>query len=450
MPDAPTRRSNFLQFALLFAIILIGTQMLLPLLFPAQFGAERDLKGVLLRPANAKFSIGHHPVLVLDNRTEATIQLPNRCPEPPVDLFMVQNPGTPQEQRSPITSAEAATGCAPIDPIAPGEDVQISLAPWKYSLFERVGTFEAALPASVVPTGSGAAAAISSTSVSSSSSSGSATAVQAAAPVAARFVIVEPGAATKLFRTFITAPFLNFLIFVASILPNHSLGIAIIILTLLVKLLLFYPTKHALEGQKKMQLLQPKLDALKHQYGKDAQKLQAETMKLWKEHKINPFSSCLPTLLQFPILIGLFYVVRDGSHLELSRHLIYPLYQNLPWTFDTVFLGFDLLKPSLYILPPLLVLMQFFQMRLAFKINQNKRKNKEAIIDVGADGKPEKKKDSSPQQVQQQVMMYALPLMIGFFAIKFPSAVSLYWGVSTLFAIGQQILVNREHLTVRS
>jgi YidC/Oxa1 family membrane protein insertase len=259
----------------------------------------------------------------------------------------------------------------------------------------------------------------------------------------ARFQISEPGPITKLFRTFITAPFLNFLIFIASLVPSHDLGLAIIILTIVVKIVLFFPTKKALEGQKKMQLLQPKLEALKKQYGSDQQKLNEETMKLWKDHKINPFSACLPTLLQFPILIGLFYVIRDGSHLEVSRHLIYPMYQNLPWTFDTFFLGLDLLKPSIYIMPPLLFAMQFIQMKLSFAINARKKAGKkDDVIDVGA----KEKKPADPQALQQQIMLYGLPLMIAVFAFQFPAAVSLYWGVSTLFSIGQQILVNREHI----
>lgn len=436
MPDAPKRR-NLFQFMLLFAVIYLATQFVLRIFFPSQFGGSQPQTGILLRPVDASITIGHHPELVLENRTQAPLMIPSRCPSPPFDLFSMENPGTPQEKATPITSTEAVTGCEPTPTIPPGEEAKLSLAPWKYALFERVGTFEARLPSDVT----------------SPAATGTGTAL---APVSTRFTISEPGVITKLFRTFITAPFLNALIFIASLIPSHDLGFAIIILTLLVKILLFLPTKHALEGQKKMQLLQPKLEALKHQYGSDQKKMQEETMKLWKEHKINPFSACLPTLLQLPILIGLFYVIRDGSHLEVSRHLIYPAYQDLPWGFDTFFLGLDLLKPSVYIMPPLLVVLQYLQMKLSFAINARKKAKSESakIIDVPQkndkqDGK-EAKKPASPQDMQQKIMTYGLPLMIGFFAFQFPAAVSIYWGISTLFSIGQQILVNREHLTVRT
>ena len=228
---------------------------------------------------------------------------------------------------------------------------------------------------------------------------------------------------------------MNLLILVASILPDHNLGIGIIILTLLVKLLLFIPTQHALEGQKKMQLLQPKLEAVKKQYKDNPTKMQEETMKLWKEHKVNPLQSCLPILIQFPVLIGLFYVIRDNVNLSMSHDLIYPVYQHLSWTFGTNFLGLDLTKPNVWIFPPLLVVLQFFQMKLSFMI-ADKKKEKQIVKAEAATG----------METQQKVMLYVLPFMIGFFALKFPTAVALYWGISTLFAIGQQVIVNREHI----
>jgi len=162
-------------------------------------------------------------------------------------------------------------------------------------------------------------------------------------------------------------------------------------------------------------------------------------MKVWKEHGINPFQSCLPLLIQMPVLIGVFYTVRDGSILELSKHLIYPFYQHLDWTFGTTFLGLDLLKPNVYIFPPLLVILQFIQMKLTFAAAKKKRQQS---------GEKAKNEGDKSQQLQQQMMLYGLPLMIGVFAFQFPAAVSLYWGVSTLFAIGQQMVVNREKITL--
>src|SRR5205814_497411 len=101
-------------------------------------------------------------------------------------------------------------------------------------------------------------------------------------------------------------------------------------------------------------------------------KMQEETMKLWKEHKVNPLQSCLPILIQFPVLIGLFYVIRDDANLALSRDFIYPVYQHLSWNFSTHFLGLDLTQPNFWIFPPLLVALQFFQIKLSLVIADRK------------------------------------------------------------------------------
>ncbi|MBM3231375.1 membrane protein insertase YidC, partial [Candidatus Peregrinibacteria bacterium] len=356
----------------------------------------------------------HHPILVLENHTDTSLPLNDRCPMPPVVIRQIAADGTKTE----LLTKENAVPCVPPPAaLTPGASVKFDLAPWKYSLFSEYGNYEAEL---VLPAGF---------------SAGSGT-------VIAAFSIYEPGVSTQLFRTFVTKPLLNLFIFIASLLPGHNLAIAIILVTILVKLILYVPTQHALEGQRKMQAVQPKMDEIRRKYKDDPKKQQEETMKLWKESKVNPMQSCLPMLVQFPILIGLFYTVRDGSVLALSKHLLYPPYQHLTWAFGTSFFGLDLLVPEVYFFPIALVALQFFQMKLSFAIAKKKRSAKD-------EGKPEKKKEEgmSQQEIQQKVMLYALPLMIGFFALQFPAAVSLYWGVSTLFGIGQQLVVNRKALS---
>lgn len=414
MADTPKRGNSILQFALIFAIVYLGSQFLLRTFFPQK---PEGGGNVQLQVANT--TLGHYPVMTVQNSTASGVTVASHCPQPPVDVFAVQPAAGTGETLTPIVSSETAVPCDPASvSVSAGGSAQISLAPWKYSMFGKAGLYEVRLP---VENGPGTQT------------------------IKTRFMISEPSALTKLFRTLITKPFLNLLIFFASWLPDHNLGVAIIVLTLLVKLLLYFPTQHALEGQKKMQLLQPKMDELKRKYPDDPRKVQEETVKLWKEYKVNPFQSCLPTLVQFPILIGLFYVIRDGSILALSREFIYPVYQHLSWAFGTSFLGLNLLKPEVYVMPALLVILQFLQMKLTFAISDRKKARQQKVIDV-------KKKDepASSSMLQQRMMMYLLPLMIGFFALKFPSAVAIYWGVSTLFAIGQQIVVNREHLSVKA
>ncbi|NOS68066.1 MAG: YidC/Oxa1 family membrane protein insertase [Candidatus Peribacteraceae bacterium] len=470
----PQKRSSIFQFLLLFLTLYIGMNFIMGQFFPSKT-PQQMVSGPELT-ASSSFTLGNHPVVTLTNKAASeqsfgitgwiaskwcaahrffTVSsetgkctakavvysgtpytLANRCPNPPFDIFVVEKPGEADEKLTPVQSGETVIACESVPVLEPGEIASISLAPWKYSIFEKPGTYEVRLPGATVtpPKATG-------------------TGTISVPKNVARFSLVEPGIFRKTFRTFISAPFLNFLVFVASMTPGYNLGVAIILLTLAVKILLFFPTQHALEGQKKMQMLQPKLEALKAKYKGDAKKIQEETMNLWKEHKINPFQSILPMLLQFPVLIGLFYVIRDASDVALSQHLLYGFNQDLSWQFGTGFLGLDLLEPNWLIMPVLLMALQFFQMKLSFSI-QKRKKNKqdsssgpEKVIDVDEKGNP-KKAEMSSQDMQQKMMLYGLPFMIGFFALQFPAAVALYWGVSTVFAIGQQVIVNREHLRV--
>lgn len=416
--------SRIWNFLLIFALVYLGSELIFRYVFPPKTPEQNA--PVVLSMQDSSIRLGITPVALIKNNTNTALTLSDRCPRPPLTVFKVGE----NNALTDITTDQISLPCEKVPAIAPGESGTIDFGPWKQSLFSEVGIYELELPVKV---GTGT-----SLEQGTGSSVGSSEGSQYREGIITRFEITEPGFFTKLFRTFITKPLLNALIFVASITPGRDLGLSIIIITILVKLLLFLPTQHALEGQKKMQLLQPKFEAIKRQYADNSQKMQEETMKVWKEHKINPLQSCLPLLIQFPILIGLFYVIREGSHLELSQHLVYPMYQNIDWTFDTNFLGLDLTKKYVWLFPPLLVVLQFIQMKLSFHISDKKKaKQIEKTTTPEAD---------TAQEIQQRVMTYALPLMIGFFGIQFPSAVSLYWLVSTVFAIGQQLIVNREHI----
>ncbi|TSC80629.1 MAG: preprotein translocase subunit YidC [Candidatus Peregrinibacteria bacterium Gr01-1014_25] len=404
------KRSRILEFALIFAIAYLLSQALTTFVFPKRGEQPR---GLTVSMQDATVRRGHAPVVAIQNDTahELLVSSDITCPMPPFNVFRV---GGGSGELTKLTTDDGTIVCDETVHILGGDSGTFSLAPWKYTLFAEAGEYEIRLPMSPASTAL------------FSSSGGTLT-------LSTRFTLNEASAPVRLFRGLIIKPLLFVLVAIAGALPGHSLGLAIILLTVLVKLLLFIPTQHALEGQRKMQALQPKLEALKKTHGGDGKKLHEETLKLWREHKVNPFQSCLPMLLQFPVLIGLFYVIRDGGDLSIAREYLYPTHEHLSWTFDHHFLGLDLTKPSWYLFPPLLVGLQFVQMWLSFHIAKRKGQK---------EGKPQPV--SAATETQQKVMLYVLPLMIGFFAFQFPSAVSLYWAVSTLFAIGQQVVVNRK------
>lgn len=244
-----------------------------------------------------------------------------------------------------------------------------------------------------------------------------------------------PGIFRRLFRLLISRPLFNSMVFFIDKLPNHSLGFSIIILTVLVRFLLFFPNQKSMKSQRKLQKLQPKIEALKKQYGKNQQVLAMKTMELYKSEKINPMSSCLPMMAQMPIMLGIYYTVKDG----VSEHLRILLYSfNAGIDLSEVnpdFFGLNLEIPNTLVLPILVGGAQFLAIKLSFIANK-KKKAKHGGKKKDAEGM------AGQMEQMQKMMQYFLPVMLAFFTASFPAAVGIYWLTSTIFGIFQQKLVN--------
>lgn len=400
-PPPSKRRSSLGEFLLTFALILIVTQLGLRFLFPDAYRGGREApSGVELRPERRSFTVGNGVVLLLENTRSSPLSLPDHCPAPPVLVAR----RVEQEWRE-IDAGSPVIPCASLLTLGPQETIRIDLSPWKYHLFPEPGTYRFTL-LEVGGEGSG---------------TGTTTTVR----------VKSPNVFTALFRGIILKPLYNTLLLLGSIIPDHSLGWSIILLTVLVKVLLFLPSKHALEGQRKLQAVQPKIDVLKKKYGHDQKRLSEETLQVWREHGVNPFRSCLPTIIQIPILIGLFFVVRDGADTALNRHLLYGVWNGAIVDLEPIFLGLlDLRVPNFTVFPLALFLLQFWQMRMMF-------------IPPPSPPKSDQQRSWLERIDQRTIMNYGLPLMVAGFAVTLPSAVSLYWAVSTLFAILQQVVMTR-------
>lgn len=236
--------------------------------------------------------------------------------------------------------------------------------------------------------------------------------------------VVNPSFIKLLWREFLYKPIYNTLIFFLNKIPGHHLGWAIILLTFIIKLILLVPNQKALKSQRKLQKVQPQLDALRQKYKNDPQRLAQETMQIWQKHKVSPMGSCLPMLIQFPILIALFYVVKNGLQITNPELLYEPLRHFKVEVVNFMFLGvLDLAKNSLIVLPLIVAGLQFTQIKLSFSRIQPSAK-------------------SNPMMGMNQVMQYFMPIMIAVFTASLPAAVGLYWGTSTLFSVGQQLVVN--------
>ncbi len=205
-------------------------------------------------------------------------------------------------------------------------------------------------------------------------------------------------------------------------------GIAIIVLTLGIKVVLSPIFQFQLMTSRRIQAEQrkiaPQMAQLRKKYKKDPQRLNQETMALYREHGINPLSQmsgCLPAVVQAPILIALYWVI-FGAQKSLTSDHHFLWIANIAHTPSHDFgLGLGV-AVGLLVLPVLAGLTTFVQTKMMTPVG-------------GTAGQ-----DPSTAQVQQTMTMF-MPVMIGFFAINFPAALALYWVVSNLFSIGQQYFI---------
>ena len=236
----------------------------------------------------------------------------------------------------------------------------------------------------------------------------------------------------SIWYTLVYNPIYNALIFLVDILPGHSVGLAIILITLAVKVILYPLTTRSIKAQRAMKELEPELKQIKEKHGDNREKLAQATMSLYKERGVTPFSGCLPLLIQIPVVIGLYLVFYSGLK-EIDPTILYS-FVSAPESLDMHFLIFDLSAKSMF-LAVLAGVAQYYQTSLSL----GKPKPEEQTKKEG---------ESSFQQdftrSMQIQMRYVLPVMIGFIAYTTAAAVALYWATSNILGIVQEYLVKRE------
>jgi len=223
----------------------------------------------------------------------------------------------------------------------------------------------------------------------------------------------------------ILSPMINILIVVSGYLFNNF-GLAIIALTIFVRLVTLPLTTKQLRATKAMQELQPKLAELQKKHGKDRQKMAQEQMRLYKESGVSPAGCMLPMLVQLPIWIALFQsiirvlAVVPEDFLNLSRHL----YSSWSEVFSLVplnskFLWLDLATPDRMLLLPILVGgTMWLQQKMVTPKTADPR-----------------------QQAQSTMMLWVMPLMFAFLTLQFPSGLALYWVISNIISIVMQYYI---------
>jgi len=224
-----------------------------------------------------------------------------------------------------------------------------------------------------------------------------------------------------LFFTIFYQPIFNLLVWLYNNLPGHDLGLAIIALTLIIRLLLYIPSKKSIKAQKELASIQPEIDKIKQEHKNDKEKMGPALMALYKDKKINPFASCLPMLIQLPFLFAIYRVFFDGLTKTDSMNALYPFVTN-PGVLEPLAFGFFDLAQNSWIVAILAGLAQFWQSKMLM--------SKKQATGISA-------------SINSQ-MLYLLPLFTIFIGSRFPAGLTFYWLLTTLFSIVQQYFVLRK------
>ena len=187
-------------------------------------------------------------------------------------------------------------------------------------------------------------------------------------------------------------------------------GICIIIFTVVVKLCLYPLYIKQIKSTAKMAEVQPRIQAIQNQYKNDPDTMNMKMQELYKEEKFNPMGGCLPMLIQMPIIMGLFALLRNPMRYMSEDNMIFAFHESFIWIKD-------LAQPDPWILPIIAGVATF----IAFTMNR-------MLQDTGAGG-------ANQMQAMNRMMQYLFPIMILWMARSFPSGLALYWAVSQIIQI---------------
>jgi len=250
------------------------------------------------------------------------------------------------------------------------------------------------------------------------------------------------------------APFVNALFGLYYLVGNF--GVAVILVTIIIKLILFPLVWPSLKSAQKIREVQPKLNKLKEKYGKDKQAMAKAQMDLYKQEGINPLSGCLPQILQIAVLLMFFSAFNmvtgfsgrtKGSVEQINAQLIPSFRIDETFKFNLNFLGSDLaLRPSeifkkgigIDILLPIILLLGSGVLQfLSAKLMMPNPKADMAVV------KETKDKEDDMMGMMRTQSMYMMPAMTIFIGWNFSLGMLLYWFTTSVLMIGQQVLVNK-------
>jgi len=237
---------------------------------------------------------------------------------------------------------------------------------------------------------------------------------------------------SSVFNAVLYRPLYNAFIGLIGAFPWLDAGIVVVLFTVIIKLILFPLSQKSVRSQIEMKKIQPQIDQIKLKYPDNKQEQALQTMNLYKESGVNPFSGIFLALIQLPILIALYMVFYRGGLTNINTEFLYS-FIHVPAQINKFFLGiFDITEKNT-ILAIVVAVGQFFQIKFTLPANKKVEGGKK---DVSFQG--ELAKSMSMQ------MKYVMPIFMFFIARSFASLVSLYLITSSIFAIGQEIYMRKK------
>ncbi|MDO8492899.1 MAG: YidC/Oxa1 family membrane protein insertase [bacterium] len=224
-------------------------------------------------------------------------------------------------------------------------------------------------------------------------------------------------------------PIYNLSVFFIGIFPGHSFGMAVVATTILVKFLLYPLTKKAIITQLRMREIEPQMKAIKEKHKNNKETLARATMELYREAKLNPFAGIIAIIIQLPVIIALYLIIYKAGLPEIKPDLLYS-FVSTPVLVSMKFLIFDMGNKS-WILAILAGVTQFVQAYLTMPTPPKRSPGSE----------PSFQEDFARSMSLQ--MKYVLPIFIVFIGHSLSSAVALYFVVSNLFTIGQELALRK-------
>lgn len=233
-----------------------------------------------------------------------------------------------------------------------------------------------------------------------------------------------------LFNEILYRPLFNLVIFLYNILPGNDFGVAIIVLTILIRVIFFPLSIKTIRSQRVLSKLNPKMKEIKERLKNDSRAQSAAIVQLYKESKVNPLGGCLPLLIQIPILIALYRAFIAGFKPE-SLGMLYGFIAN-PGTINRISMGFIDITSRAPLMAVIAGVAQFFQAKMA-----------SSSQDLKAQA------DNKEMAAINSQMLYFMPIMVIIIGWNLPAGLVLYWIITTLFSFLEQLYVKWIPLEIR-